>query len=60
MSAATILVTVKQRNQLMNLPIDDWIKNILYIYRVIFSCEEEIMPFSGKWMELEIMSVEIS
>lgn len=47
---AKILLTVKQRNQLMYLSIDDW----------IFSCKEEIMPFSGKLMELKFMSVEIS
>ena len=47
---AKILIIVKQRNQLMYLSIDDW----------IFSSKEEIMPFSGKLMELEFMSAEIS
>jgi hypothetical protein len=55
----TALFTIaKHRNHCKCSMTNEWIKKrCVYTHRVLFSKKKEIMPLSGKWMEVEIIEL---
>jgi hypothetical protein len=54
MFIATLFTIVQLWKQPRNLTIDEWIKNVVFIYNgIVFSPKKsEILSFAGKWMDL--------
>ena len=52
------LFTVKTQKQFKCPPADEWIKKMWYIYTMEYYSaikENEILPFTATWMDLEII-----
>jgi hypothetical protein len=63
MSSAALFTVAKMRNQPRCSTVNEWIKKLIYIYIMEYYSaikKNEIMPFSRKWVELEIMLSEIN
>jgi hypothetical protein len=53
-SSESLFIIAKLGNQTRCPTIDEWIKSVVYICNGVLK-KNEIMPFAGKWMELEII-----
>ena len=57
MFTAALFTIIKTWKQPKCPSTQDWIKELLYIYKIEYYLvikENEIMPFAGTWMDLEI------